>query len=64
MAKIFATVRLAPGEISYYDQVSGIQLNLNNPIMQISKDMNHSKIRQAIANGKLELVTGTLSHCN
>lgn len=60
MAKQIAVVRLAPGEIGYYDEVSRVVLNMQCPTGIVYSDMNCTKLRQAIIRNQLELVTGTL----
>ena len=60
MANKIAIVRLAPGEIGYYDSLSRIHLTLGNKEAIVYSDMNNSKLRQDIKSGKIELVSGTL----
>lgn len=60
MATKIAIVRLAPGELAYYDSQSRIHLSLSNKEAVVYSDMNHSKIKQAIRDGRLELVSGAL----
>lgn len=60
MAKQVAVVKLAPGEIGYYDELSKVVLNVQCPTGIVYSDMNCSRLRQAIMNNQLELVTGTL----
>lgn len=60
MAKAIAVVKLAPGVIGYYDELSGLYLNMISPIGEVYDDMNYSKIKRAIMDRTLELVAGTL----
>lgn len=60
MAKAIAVVKLAPGVIGYYDELSGLYLNMISPIGEVYDDMNYSKIKRAIMDRTLELVSGTL----
>ena len=61
MANLIARVKLAPGEIGYYDQLSNVHLTLSNPIGEVYDDCNYSRIKKAIANNQLILIEGTLA---
>jgi hypothetical protein len=60
MPKVIAVVRLAAGRVAYYDELSRIHLTINNPIANITDDMNIRKIQKAIKNKSLTLVSGSL----
>lgn len=60
MASIIAVVKLAPGVIGYYDELSRIYLNMQCKKANVYSNMNTSRIRRAIAERTLELVSGTL----
>lgn len=60
MAKSIAVVKLSPGVIGYYDEISGLYLSMASPIGEVYDDMNYSKIKRAIMDRTLELVAGTL----
>ena len=60
MASVIAVVKLAPGVIGYYDELSRIYLNMQCKKANVYSNMNTSRIRRAIAERTLELVSGTL----
>lgn len=61
MANVIAEIRLAPGEVGYYDDYSRIYLNAARPMAKIYSDMNTTQIRKSIRSGRLILISGSLS---
>ena len=61
MANVIAEIRLAPGEVGYYDDYSRIYLNASRPTAKIYADMNTTQIRRSIRSGRLLLISGSLS---
>lgn len=61
MSKVIAVVRLAQGQVAFYDEISGIHLTLGNPIAEIFDYTNTTRIRNAVANKILTLVTGSFT---
>lgn len=57
---MIAIVALAPSEISYYDNKTGIRLNVANRYAPIFKDMDITNIRRSVKVGRLMLVNGVL----
>lgn len=57
---MIAIVALAPSEVSYYDNKTGIRLNTANRYAPIFKDMNITNIRRSVKVGRLMLVNGVL----
>ena len=57
---MIAIVALAPSEVSYYDNKTGIRLNVANRYAPIFKDMNITNIRRSVKVGRLMLVNGVL----
>lgn len=55
-----AIVALAPSEVSYYDNKTGIRLNAANRYAPIFKDMDITNIRRSVKVGRLMLVNGIL----
>lgn len=55
-----AKIRLAPGEISFFDETNNLYLTLGRPTACVCRSMNTSKINKAIKDNKLILVSGTL----
>jgi len=58
--KVIAEIRLAPGEVGYYDDYSRIYLNSARPVAKIYAGMNTTQIRKSIRSGRLQLISGTL----
>ena len=61
MANVIAEIRLAPGEVGYYDDYSRIYLNTARPTAQIYAGTNTTQIRKSIRSGRLRLVSGSLN---
>ena len=57
---MIAIVALAPSEVSYYDNKTGIRLNVANRYAPIFKDMDITNIRRSVKVGRLMLVNGIL----
>lgn len=57
---MIAIVALAPSEVSYYDNKTGIRLNVANRYAPIFKDMDITNIRRSVRVGRLMLVNGVL----
>ena len=57
--EIIATVRLQPGEVGYYDELSRIHLTVGNPQANIYAGMNCSQLRRSVQSGRLRLVSGS-----
>lgn len=57
---MIAIVALAPSEVSYYDNKTGIRLNATNRYAPIFKDMDITNIRRSVKVGRLMLVNGIL----
>ena len=57
---MIAIVALAPSEVSYYDNKTGIRLNAANRYAPIFKDMVITNIRRSVRVGRLMLVNGVL----
>lgn len=58
--KIIAEIRLAPGEVGYYDDYSRIYLSTTKPTAKIYAGTNTSQILKSIRSGRLRLVSGSL----
>lgn len=55
-----ATIKLAPGQVGYFDEYSRIHLTAGNPIAHIMPGTNCAQIRRSIKSGRLLLLSGTL----
>lgn len=60
MEQPMAVVRLAPGEVGFFDPVSLIHLTLSNPSVAIRPGQNIDRIRRAVKAKHLLLVSGSL----
>ena len=58
--EIIAEIRLAPGEVGYYDDYSRIYLSTAKPSAYIYSGMNTTQIRRSIRSGRLRLISGSL----
>lgn len=58
--KIIATVRLAPGEIGYYDGLSGIYLTNTAPVADIVEGTNTKQLLVSVISRRLLLLSGSL----
>lgn len=61
MATVIAEIRLAPGEVGYYDDYSRVYLNSSRPTAKIYAGMNLTQIRRSIRSGRLLLISGSLN---
>ena len=57
---MIAIIALAPSEVSYYDNKTGVRLNAANRYAPIFKDMDITNIRRSVRVGRLMLVNGVL----
>jgi len=60
MREIIAEIRLAPGEVGYYDDYSRVYLSTTHPTAKIYAGMNTTQIRKSIRSGRLRLISGSL----
>ena len=56
-----AKIRLASGEVGYYDDYSRIYLSVANPEAYIYPGTNLFQIKRSIKSGRLRLIEGSLS---
>ena len=59
--EIIAEIRLAPGEVGYYDDYSRLYLSTAKPSAYIYAGMNTTQIRKSIRSGRLRLISGSLT---
>ena len=55
---VIAEVRLAPGEVGYYDDYSHIYLNINRPSALIYSGTNCTQLKRSVKSGRLRLIRG------
>lgn len=55
-----AVVTLAPGQVGFYDDLSGIHLSLTNIKASITEGMNTAGLVNAVKAGKITVVSGSL----
>lgn len=60
LENVIATLKLAPGEIGYFDEVSNTHLTQKNPIKQVVAGTNCSVLRRSVKCGRLILLIGSL----
>lgn len=60
MKNIIAYVRLAPGQVGFYDELTRIHLTISNPQAAILAGMNTTNIKRSVRSGRLILVSGSL----
>lgn len=56
-----AKVKLSPGEVGFFDELTRIHLTIANPEAVVYKDMNTENIKVSVASGRLILTGGTLT---
>lgn len=59
MAQI-AVVRLAPGQVGFFDNISGIHLSMANKEAKVLPGMNTAGLIKAVKEGKITVVSGSL----
>lgn len=60
MSKNMAVVRLARGEVAFFDPLTRAHLNIANPQAIIAAGMNTENIKTSVRSGRLILVSGSL----
>ena len=55
-----AVIRLAPGQVGYYDELSRIHLTIGNPERAVYAGTNCSQLRKSVKSGRLRLISGSL----
>lgn len=55
-----AVIALAPGQVGFYDDLSGIHLSLTNTEAKIFPGVNTAGIINAVKSGKITVVSGSL----
>ena len=58
-SRIIAKIRLAKGEVAFYDELSRIHLTLSRPTADVYDYMNTAALRRAVMNKRITLVAGT-----
>lgn len=61
MPNLIAIIKLAPGEVGYYDELTRIHLTLSRPTANVLDYMNTSRLRRSIMTKTLVLVAGSLN---
>lgn len=60
MSNIIAVIRLARGEVGYYDELTNIHLTIANNTHNVLAGMNTTNLQKGVRSGRLNLVTGSL----
>lgn len=55
-----AELRLAPGQVGFYDELTNIHLTLTSPFASVYQGMNTSRLQQSVNSGRLILISGSL----
>lgn len=58
---MLAKITLAPGQIGFHDALSNIHLTVANPTTVVPVGANTEHLKEAVKDGKILLLTGTLS---
>ncbi len=61
-AKIIATIKLAPGQVGFYDPLSRIHLTLGNPTATVYSGTNCAALRRNVKAGIIRILDGTLGN--
>ena len=62
MNDIIATIKLALGEVGFYDPLSGIHLSIGNPVAYVRAGINTSQLQSSVRSGRLILIEGSLGN--
>lgn len=62
MNDIIATIKLALGEVGFYDPLSGIHLSIGNPVAYVRAGVNTSQLQSSVRSGRLILAEGSLGN--
>jgi hypothetical protein len=57
---IIAKVRLAPGQVGYFDELTRIHLTIASPEKTVHSGMNTKNLKKSVKSRRLILVSGTL----
>lgn len=60
MEEIIARIKLAPGELGYYDELSGTLLTPANPIKDIVRGTNCNQLRRSAQCHRISVIAGSL----
>lgn len=60
MKEVIATIKLAPGRVGFYDELSRIHLTLGMPSATVYSGTNCARLRRAVRDGVIRLIDGTL----
>lgn len=55
-----ATIKLAPGQCGFYDEVSGILLSMDKKEVKVNSGVNTAGLIEAVKAGKIIVVSGSL----
>ena len=55
-----ATITLAPGQTGFYDELSGIYLNMEKKQTQVAENANVAGLIRGVSQGKILVVAGSL----
>lgn len=58
--QVIGIVRLGPGRVGYFDELTRIHLTLASPEKPVFNSMNTTNLKKAVKFGSLKLVSGTL----
>lgn len=61
MAQVIGIIKLAPGEVGFYDEISKIHLTMSRPKAEVYDYMNTTKLIRAVRSKVLILVAGSLN---
>lgn len=61
-AKVIATIKLAPGQVGFYDPLSRIHLTLGNPVATVYSGTNCAALRRNVKAGIIRILEGTLGN--
>lgn len=61
MSQVIGIIKLAPGEVGFYDEISKIHLTMSRPKAEVYDYMNTAKLVRAVRGKVLMLVAGSLN---
>lgn len=62
MKEIIATIRLAGGQVGFYDQLTGIYLTQTQPVAHLYAGMNLNQIKKSLKSKRIHLISGSIDN--
>lgn len=60
MSKRIATIKLAPGNVGFFDELTRIHLTLSSPMAEVFEGMNTTNLKKGVRYKTIEVIDGSL----